>query len=99
MSNRHMTTITAAVWRWNGDKGSWHFVTVTGDAANDIRFDSIGTRGGFGSVKVEARIGEVRWRTSLFPSGDDWILPLKADVRRRAGIGEGDVVSIILRLA
>ena len=57
--------------------------------------------GGFGSVKVEAAIGEVTWTTSLFPDRrtGGYILPLKADVRRRAGIITGDEVTVRLKLA
>lgn len=92
-------SVTAPVWLWNADKGSWHFVTISGDAANEIRFDSMGLRSGFGSVKVLAEISGVQWATSLFPSGDGYILPLKADVRRRAKIASGDEISVNLRLA
>ena len=95
-----MINITATVWLWNAEKGSWHFLTVPPEQAAEIRFDSIGMRGGFGSVKVEAAIGEVRWSTSLFPDSrtSGYILPLKADVRRRAGIAAGDEVTVILKL-
>ena len=57
-------------------------------------------RGGFGSVRVEATIGDVTWTTSLFPDSRSggYILPLKADVRRRAGIAGGDEVTVILKL-
>lgn len=94
-----MIIVRASVWQWNAAKGGWHFLTVTGNAAAEIRFDSLGQRGGFGSVKVTARIGEIAWRTSLFPSGDDWILPLKAEVRRRAEISAGDEIEVSLDLA
>ena len=95
-----MITVTAPVWLWNAEKGSWHFLTVPPEQAADIRFDSMGMRGGFGSVRVEARIGDVSWTTSLFPQREGgYILPLKADVRRRAGIVAGDVVTVDLRLA
>ena len=95
-----MITVTAAVWLWNADKGSWHFLTVPPEQAAEIRFDSLGMRGGFGSVRVEACIGDVSWTTSLFPQGDGgYILPLKADIRRRAGIAAGDEVTVRLKLA
>lgn len=57
-------------------------------------------RRGFGSVRVIARIGAVEWRTSLFPERESggYILPLKADVRRRAGIAAGDEVEVELEL-
>ena len=95
-----MITVTAPVWLWNAEKGSWHFLTVPPDEAAEIRFDSIGMRGGFGSVKVEAAIGDVTWTTSLFPDSRSggYILPLKAEVRRRAGIAAGDEVTVILKL-
>ena len=95
-----MITVTTPVWLWNAEKSSWQFVTVPPEQAAEIRFDSTGMRGGFGSVRVEARIGDVIWATSLFPHPDGgYILPLKADIRRRAGIVAGDEVTVGLRLA
>ena len=95
-----MIIVTAPVWLWNGDKGSWHFLTVPPAQAAEIRFDSMGMRGGFGSVRVEACIGDVSWSTSLFPQREGgYILPLKADVRRRASIAAGDEVTVRLKLA
>ena len=96
-----MITVTAPVWLWNAEKGSWHFLTVPPEQAAEIRFDSIGIRGGFGSVKVEAAIGDVTWTTSLFPVSrtGGYILPLKADIRRRVGIAAGDEVTVRLKLA
>lgn len=91
--------VTAPVWLWSAEKGSWHFVTISGDAAGQLRFDSMGMRGGFGSVKVHAAIGNIGWTTSVFPSGEDYLLPIKADVRRRTGIAAGDEVSVKLSLA
>ena len=95
-----MITVTAPVWLWKIEKGSWHFLTVPSDQAAEIRFDSLGMRGGFGSVRVAAAIGDVAWTTSLFPQGEGgYILPIKADVRRRAGIFAGDEVTVRLTLA
>jgi len=51
-------------------------------------------------VRVAAKINGVSWRTSIFPQKDGgYILPLKADVRRRAGIVAGDEVDVTLDLA
>lgn len=96
-----MIMIKTPLWLWNGDKGSWHFLTVPIEQAVEIKLQSIRPRGGFGSVKVEAAIGEVRWRTSLFPVSKtgEYVLPVKADVRRRAGIAAGDEVTVSLELA
>ena len=94
-------TATGPVWLWRAEppaKGSWHFLTITGEAATAIRNAAGGRSGGWGSVRVTATIGKTGWQTSLFPNkqqGGD-MLPLKADVRKREGVNEGDVVSVTI---
>ncbi len=95
-----MIEVTAPVWLWNPGKGSWHFLTIPPEQAIEIRLESIGHRGGFGSVRVACAIGPVRWQTSVFPERKTggYILPLKADVRRRADIAAGDEVTVVIDL-
>ena len=103
-----MIVVTAPLWLWSGAGGSWHFVTVPPELAVEIRMEAAAStaRRGFGSVRVEARIGPstgsgqaVVWRTSIFPQkSGGYILPVKADVRRRAGIAAGDEVFVELEL-
>lgn len=55
--------------------------------------------GGFGSLKVEARIGDSVFKTSLFPSRElGWLLPVKAAVRKAEGVCEGDEVEAVLEV-
>ncbi len=93
-----MIIVTAPIWLWSEGKGSWHFLTVPADEAVEIRAHSLGNqRRGFGSVRVAATIGAVTWRTSVFPQkSGGYILPIKADVRRRAEISAGDAVTVTL---
>jgi hypothetical protein len=94
-----MISVSGPLWLWSGGQASWHFLTVPEEQASEIRAQSFAHRGGFGSVKVEARIGEVRWRTSVFPQkSGGYILPVKASVRRDAGITAGDEVSFELEI-
>ena len=101
-----MIAVTGPLWLWSGGQGSWHFLTVPEEIAGEIRAHSLLARGGFGSVKVEAVIGPstgsgqaVRWRTSVFPQkAGGYILPVKASVRRDAGIVAGDEVSFELEI-
>ncbi len=95
-----MISVTAPLWLWTGGQGSWHFLTVPEDQAVEIRAHSFGSsRRGFGSVRVKATIGGVCWRTSVFPQkSGGYIVPVKADVRRRAGISAGDEVTVELEL-
>ena len=95
-----MITVSAPIWLWSGGQGSWHFLTIPEDQAVEIRAHSFGAdRRGFGSVQVAATINGVTWRTSVFPQKSvGYILPIKADVRRRAGVSADDVVTLELEL-
>lgn len=91
-------TATGPVWLWRAEppaKGSWHFLTIAGDAADAIRTAAGGRSGGWGSVRVTAKIGKTSWQTSLFPNKQlgGYMLPLKADVRKREAVNEGDEIS------
>ena len=94
-----MIAVTSTLRRWSGAGASWHFVSVPLELAHEIRAHSLVNRGGFGSVKVEATINGVRWRTSVFPQKTGgYLLPVKASVRRDADIAAGDAVTIELDL-
>ena len=88
-----------SVWLWKAAppaRGAWHFLTIDPQTSAEIRYEALGRTGGFGSVKVIATIGGTRWQTSLFPhrASGGFLLPLKAEVRRAEGLGEGDTVSV-----
>ena len=92
-----MIIVTAPLWLWSG--GKWHFITVPPEDSTEIRAHSLWHRGGFGSVRVAATIADVSWRTSVFPQkSGGYLLPVKADVRRRTGITAGDEVTASLEL-
>ena len=92
-------TVTAPLLLWSGEGASWHFLTIPEEQSGEIRAQAFGIPRGFGSVGVEARIGDVTWRTSVFPQkSGGYILPVKAEVRRKVGIAAGDEVTITLEL-
>jgi hypothetical protein len=80
-----------------GDPGSWHFMTVPAELADDIRLEA-GPTGGFGSVRVEARTGGTTWRTSLFPEARTGalLLPVKRSVREAEGLYAGATCEVTL---
>jgi len=88
----------ARLWRWQGD-AAWHFVTLPHDAADEIEVLSASSRRGFGSVRVEVTVGDVTWRTSVFPDSKaaSYLLPMKRAVRDAAGLIDGDSVRVRLR--
>lgn len=94
-----MITVTGPLWLWTGEKVSWHFITVPDEQSDEIRAHCFAEMRGFKSARVEAMISGVTWRTSVFPmKSGGYILPVKADVRRKAGIAAGDEVTVELEL-
>ena len=100
-------TVKTPLWRWQSATApaAWFFVTIAGDEADGIRMAAMtgqwmDGRKGFGSARVEARIGGTRWRTSVFPHKESggWLLPVKAAVRKAEGLAEGDEVTVAVSL-
>jgi hypothetical protein len=87
------------LWLWTGANGSWHFITVPEEQSGEIRAHCLASMRGFKSARVEATINSVTWRTSVFPmKSGGYFLPVKAEVRRKAGIAAGDEVTVQLEL-
>jgi len=96
-----MITVTSLLWIWKGSDaaGRWFFITVPEEQSAEIKAHAFGSPRGFGSVKVEARIGDVSWRTSVFPlNSGGYLLPVKKEVRTKADLAAGDEVSVELKL-
>jgi hypothetical protein len=92
-------TVTAPLWIWTGENGSWHFISVPDEQSDEIRAHCLAAMRGFKSARVEVSVNQVTWRTSVFPmKSGGYFLPVKADVRRKAGIAAGDEVTVELEL-
>lgn len=88
----------AKIWLWSGN-AAWHFVAVPKTLAPRIKALSEGLRAPTGSVRVAVAIKKVAWKTSLFPTKEGtYLLPIKAEVRKKAQIGVGDTVSLTIAL-
>jgi hypothetical protein len=92
-------TFEAVLWEHSGE-GSWHFVTLPEELADDVR-EHAAPGPGFGSVRVTARVGDVTWQTSLFPEARarSYVLPVKKQVRAANDLVAGDLVSVRIDLA
>ncbi len=98
-------TITGTLLGWRNDSGMLAtYLRIEGEDADAISAHELhsrilnGKRRGFGSVKVEVRIGDSEWSTSVFPQDYGWFLPVKAAVRRAEGLEEGGEASAELTL-
>jgi len=94
-----MICVTGPLWLWAGESGAWHFISVPPELSDEIRAHAMIALRGFGSVRVAVTIGDVTWRTSVFPVKEGgYILPVKAEIRRKASIAAGDEVTVELEL-
>lgn len=96
--------LSPPLWRWTGGNGAdWYFVTIDGAAGEALSATALMRRletgrAGWGSVKVEIKVGASRWSTSAFPSKESgWIVPVKAAVRRAERLSEGQPVMLEIR--
>ena len=91
--------------RRNGGPGGWTFITPPQNCADQIRFftgEQTGRARGraWGMIKVKASIGASNWETTIWPykASGSFLLPVKAAVRKKAGISARDSADVMLRL-
>jgi hypothetical protein len=87
--------ITGDIWHWKGP-APHHFVTVPEEDCGALEAVSPMVSYGWGMIPVAVRLGGTSWTTSLWPKEGGYIVPIKADVRRREGLEVGDVVTLVL---
>src|SRR5262245_27756973 len=92
-------TFRAKVWAQEST-GAWHFVTLPKPLSARIRTLTTGQRKPFGSFHVKAVTGATPWETSLFADTKRgaFVLPVKADVRKREKIALGDTIEVTIKL-
>lgn len=88
---------TGDIWHWRGPS-PFYFVSVPDELCTEVRDAAEVVSYGWGMVPVNARIGGTEWTTALFPKDGKYAVPLKAAVRTREGIDEGDTVTLQLRI-
>ena len=85
------------VWLYN-NPGAVYFVSLPGEMSAEI-LDLVGqSLNPWGTVPVDATIGEFTWASSMFPRKERecYDLPLNATVRKRVGLQAGNIISVII---
>lgn len=87
------------VWLYPGN-AAWHFITVPEKESKDIKNKFGANARGWGSIPVCVILGKSEWTTSIFPDrkSGTYLLPLKAEVRKREGIKSGDDVNLSIHI-
>ena len=81
------------LWFWKGP-APWYFITVPAEDCFELKMASGVVSYGWGMIPVTARVKGTEWTTSLWPKDGQYILPVKADVRRAEGLELGDRVTV-----
>jgi hypothetical protein len=85
------------IWHWRGP-APWYFITVPDEECAYFEAESSSVSYGWGMIPVTAEIGGSVWDTSMFPKDGQYILPVKASIRRTEQLDDGDVPTVRLRL-
>lgn len=90
---------SAEVWSYRNPNEVF-FVSLPVDISDDI-LDLVGTSlNPWGTVPVRVTARDWTWESSMFPRKDHqcYDLPLNARVRKRLGIGGGDVLDVVIEI-
>ncbi len=90
---RQVYPVRAKVWLYSGG-GAWYFATIPVKTSKEIKKRHGLSVRGWGSLRVSVKLGESEWSTSIFPYSKTkgYILPLKAQIRKREQVRRGDTV-------
>lgn len=74
----------------------WTMVSLPKKLAAAIRKDFQDREEGWGRMKINAKIGKSQWQTAIWfdTKQDTYLLPLKAAIRKKEAITEGQLVHV-----
>lgn len=86
---------SATPWKYQGP-ASWYFVSLPQDMSIEIRSLFRAQEAGWGRLPVRAQIMEHSWTTAIWfdTRQNTYLLPLKADVRRKINFVPEQVLDI-----
>ena len=78
----------------------WHFISLPKEIAKEIRENLKCLEEGWGRLKVTAKIGNSEWKTAIWfdTKHQTYLLPIKAEIRKREKIGADNEVKVTLRI-
>lgn len=87
------------VWKHSAE-GGWYFVSLPSKISSEIREHLQWQEEGWGRMKATATIGTLSWDTAIWfdKKHQTYLLPLKADIRRKTGIKPDDIIDVMISL-
>ncbi len=88
---------SAIPWQ-HGESGGWHFVSLPTETSTEIRKMFKAEEEGWGRLKATAKIGNTEWKTAIWfdTKMNTYLLPLKANIRKKEGIVIGEKIELVI---
>lgn len=98
-AKKKIYNLQSELWIYPGPS-TWYFLNIDKEKSNEIKKAFGANARGFGSLRVEVTVGESKWNTSIFWSSREGVyaLPVKAQIRKKEGLFEGDNVKYVIKL-
>lgn len=79
---------------------AWHFVSLSKSQSEEITKKFGEKKRGWNSFPVSVTLGKTKWKTSIFFDKREgaYILPLKAEVRKKEGIRQGQNIVLSVKV-
>jgi hypothetical protein len=89
----------AVLWKQKST-GSWHFFSLPIIISNEIRLNHKWQEEGWGRLKIEARIKNNSWKTSIWfdTKRNTYLLPIKWIIRSNENLKENDSAQITIMI-
>lgn len=100
VTKRKEYAFKACVWKHKGAAG-WYFVTLPRRLSTTIRKEHGLSEEGWGRLKATAAIGDCEWQTAIWfdTKAKSYLLPIKAQIRRKLKVIDGSQVTVCTILA
>lgn len=80
--------------------GLWHFASLSRKQSEEVTKKFGHKKRGWNSFPVLVTLGKTKWNTSIFFDKREgaYILPLKAEVRKKEGVYKGDKINFSIEI-
>lgn len=98
-SARLQYRFTSKPWKYNGP-AAWIFVSLPHSLSKEIREIGQKEEAAWGRLKATAKVGRTEWQTSIWfdTKHNTYLLPLKAELRKREQVEIGKDIEIVVTI-
>jgi arsenate reductase len=90
---------SSKIWQYKR-KGGWIFISLPQELSREIKEIFKSEEDGWGRLKSYAQIGNTEWQAAIWfdPKSNTYLLPLKAEVRKKEKIKINQIVNITINM-